>query len=182
MNRMIKFAWLALLVCAPGAARAEWREASSRHFLVYSEGSAESVRDFAAKLEKFDKAMRLRLGFGDADLGPANRVTVYVVDDVEQVRRLGRYRPGSDVAGFYSGRAGGSIAVTPRQIGAGRTFDMDPATILLHEYSHHVMMQYGSAAYPPGIGRGSPSSTRPPASRRTGRSASARPPTTAPGA
>ena len=147
MNRLINLAWLALLLCAPAAARAEWREASSRHFLVYSEGSEQSLRDFATKLEKFDKAMRLRLGFADEDLGPGNRVTVFVVDDLGAVQRLARAR-GSGVAGFYSGRASGSIAVVPRVSGAGGRNDLDPATILLHEYSHHLMLQSASAAYP----------------------------------
>ncbi|HEX8621260.1 MAG TPA: hypothetical protein VF718_04755 [Allosphingosinicella sp.] len=151
MNRLITFAWMALLVCAPAAARAEWREASSRHFLVYSEGSEQSVRGFATKLEKFDKAMRIRLGLDDVDLGPANRVTVYVVDDVRAVQRLARQpaRPGQPgIAGFYKGRAEGSIAVVPRNIGDGRLNEAEPATILLHEYSHHLMLHNAAVAYP----------------------------------
>ena len=128
-------------------ALAEWREASSRHFVVYSEGSAQSLRDFATKLEKFDKAMRLRIGLSDVDFGPANRVTVYLVDDRLGVQRLlsGSSR---NVAGFYSGRAEGSIAVVPRSSDVRTINDLDPATILLHEYSHHIMMQNSSVAYP----------------------------------
>jgi tetratricopeptide (TPR) repeat protein len=144
-------AWLLAAVLATAPASAEWREASSRHFLVYSEGSAQSVRDFATKLEKFDKAMRIRLGLDDADLGPANRVTVYVVDDVRAVQRLARRpsRPGQPgIAGFYTGRAGGSIAVVPRSIGEGGPADSNPATILLHEYSHHIMFHNAAIAYP----------------------------------
>jgi len=145
--RLIGLAALALLASMPAAARAEWREASSRHFLVYSEGSEQSLRDFATKLEKFDKAMRLRLSLDDVDLGPANRITVFVVDDREAVQRLGRRR-NSNVAGFYSGRAGGSIAVVPRVSGAGGLNDLDPAVILLHEYSHHIMLLNATYAYP----------------------------------
>jgi hypothetical protein len=147
MKTLIKFAWLALLVCAPGVARAEWREASSKHFLVYSEGSAQSLREFATKLEKFDKAMRARLELDDVDLGPANRVVVYVVDDRQAVQRLAR-RPNSNIAGFYSGRASGSIAAVPRSSGQGGLNDLDPATILLHEYSHHIMLHNAAIAYP----------------------------------
>jgi tetratricopeptide (TPR) repeat protein len=147
LRKLISLVAAALAACLPAAAQAEWREASSKHFLVYSEGSAQSVQDFATKLEKFDKAMRLRLNLGEEDLGPANRVIVYVVDDIGEVRRLARAR-GSDVAGFYSGRAGGSIAVTPRRSGTGALGDLDPATILLHEYSHHLMMQNAAVAYP----------------------------------
>jgi Flp pilus assembly protein TadD len=147
MSRLIKFVWLAMLVCLPVAAQAEWREAGSKHFLVYSEGSEQSLRDFATKLEKFDKAMRLRLGFPDEDLGPGNRVTVFLVDDMGAVQRLARAR-GSGIAGFYSGRATGSIAVVPRTSGGGGRNDLAPAIILLHEYSHHLMMQSTAAAYP----------------------------------
>jgi tetratricopeptide (TPR) repeat protein len=128
-------------------ALAEWREASSRHFLVYSEGGASSLQDFATKLEKFDKAMRLRLGLSDVDFGPANRVTVFLVDDRLAVQRLMSSRNRS-VAGFYSGRAEGSIAVVPRSSDVRTINDLDPATILLHEYSHHIMMQNASVAYP----------------------------------
>ena len=131
----------------PAPALAEWREASSKHFVVYSEGSAQSVQDFATKLEKFDKAMRLRLRFPDEDLGPGNRVTVFVVDDTAAVRRLLGAK-GSWVAGFYSGRAGTSLAVVPRNSGSGGRNDLAPATILLHEYSHHMMFQGAAGAYP----------------------------------
>ena len=122
---MLRLVWMALLLLAPAAARAEWREASSKHFLVYSEGSAASVQAFATKLEKFDKAMRLRLGLDDVDLGPANRVTVYVVDNVEAVRRLGRFGQRSDIAGFYAGRAVGSISID--RISAALGADVAPA-------------------------------------------------------
>lgn len=147
MYRSIKLALTALLLCSPAAALAEWREASSRHFLVYSEGSEQSVREFATKLEKFDKAMRLLLGFQDEEVGPGNRVTVFVVDNLSAVRRLARAK-GSDIAGFYSGRAGTSIAVVPRVSGSGSETDLPPATILLHEYSHHLMLENAAAAYP----------------------------------
>ncbi|HEX8573237.1 MAG TPA: hypothetical protein VF759_10855 [Allosphingosinicella sp.] len=149
MKRLAGLAAFLTALASPAApASAEWREASSRHFLVYSEGSAETVRDFATKLEKFDKAMRLRLGLDDSDFGPANRVTVYVVDDVAEVRRLGRFGPASSVYGFYSGRAQGSIAVVPRTSGATGLNALEPATILLHEYSHHLMVQNAAIAYP----------------------------------
>jgi len=148
MRHFLRIAALLLgLSLSAGPALAEWREASSKHFLVYSEDGEQSVREFATKLEKFDKAMRLRLGFTDEDLGPGNRVTVYVVDDMGDVQRLARAR-GSGIAGFYSGRASGSIAVIPRTSGSGGSFDLNPATILLHEYSHHLMLQTVAAAYP----------------------------------
>jgi tetratricopeptide (TPR) repeat protein len=148
MRGLFRVAALLLgLVFLTAPAQAAWREASSKHFLVYSEGSAEALRDFATKLEKFDKAMRTRLELDDVDLGPANRVTVYVVADWNAVQRLAR-QPNSNVAGFYSGRAGGSIAVVPRSGGGDGPGALDPAIILLHEYSHHIMLQNAAVAYP----------------------------------
>ncbi|HEX8468149.1 MAG TPA: tetratricopeptide repeat protein [Allosphingosinicella sp.] len=128
-------------------AHADWREASSRHFTVYSEGGEQALREFATKLEKFDKAMRLRIGLSDLDFGPANRVTVFLVDDRLAVQRL-LSSGDRNVAGFYSGRADGSIAVVPRSSDVRTLNDLDPATILLHEYSHHIMMQNSRVAYP----------------------------------
>ena len=39
-------------------ASAEWVEATSRHFVVYSDESPEKVREFTEKLERFDRAVR----------------------------------------------------------------------------------------------------------------------------
>src|SRR4051812_987863 len=88
---MIKFLALALALSAPAAARAGWHGASSRHFVVYSDEKEEAVRAFAEKLERFDKALREFEGIQDEDLGPANRVTVYVVANDAEVRKLGRF-------------------------------------------------------------------------------------------
>jgi tetratricopeptide (TPR) repeat protein len=148
MPRIVRLAALALLLCIPSGLRAEWREAASSHFLVYSEGSEDDVRAFATKLERFDQAMRIRLNLRQEDVGPANRVVVYVVDDVGDVRRLGRFGAKADVAGFYTPRAGGSVAVTPRRSDGRGPFGLDPGRILLHEYSHHIMFENAAMAFP----------------------------------
>ncbi len=141
------FLGMALALLAPTAARADWYEASSTHFRVFAEGRPETVRDFATRLERFDKGMRFLNGIADEDLGPANRVTVYVLPDVDSVRRLAH--GGNDVAGFYIPRAGGSVAFTPRRAGGGSRWDLDAETILLHEYSHHFMLEnYATAVFP----------------------------------
>jgi tetratricopeptide (TPR) repeat protein len=127
------------LLLAPAAASADWQQASSTHFVVYSEGSAESVGAFATRLERFDKALRVLNHIPDEDLGPANRVTVFVLPDVEAVRNM--ISPGSSIAGFYVG--------TPRRAGGDSILDLDAETILLHEYAHHFMSQNYSSAYPP---------------------------------
>ena len=45
-------------LAAATPAQAEWREATSKHFVIYSEDSEKSVREFATRLERFDAALR----------------------------------------------------------------------------------------------------------------------------
>ena len=47
---------LALLVL-PGAAQAEWFEASSTNFVVYADDSERDVRKFSERLELYHEAM-----------------------------------------------------------------------------------------------------------------------------
>jgi tetratricopeptide (TPR) repeat protein len=124
------------LLCLPAAAHADWYEASSAHFVVYSEQKPETLKTFATNLERFDKAVRVRFKLPDEPVGNANRVTVYVIDDTGDVAKLAGNRM---VAGFYRPRAGGSLAIVPRSSGSGGVVDLSPQAILLHEYTHHLM-------------------------------------------
>jgi tetratricopeptide (TPR) repeat protein len=134
-----------LLLAVPGVAHAEWQEASTAHFVVYSNDRPAKLRQFATNLERFDKAIRYLRKFPDDSVGPANRVTVYVVDDVTDVGRLHGDR---NVAGFYSPRATGPAAFVPRTAGT-EALDLGAMAILLHEYTHHLMYSIGAnAAYP----------------------------------
>ncbi|WCT74984.1 hypothetical protein PQ455_07130 [Sphingomonas naphthae] len=140
------------LLCATSA-RAEWFEAKSDHFVIYSEGKEESVRAFATRLERFDKAMRYLRGLPDDPVTRANRVTIYVVADRLAVQRLcagGRKGPISrcaDVAGFYGNHVEGSTAFTSRQSADGM-FDLDAQTVLFHEYTHHFMFSNFQGVFP----------------------------------
>ncbi|AJP73973.1 hypothetical protein [Sphingomonas hengshuiensis] len=142
IRRLCALALLAL----PTPAAAEWHEASSAHFRVYSEQPVDRLTRFATELERFDKAIRLLRGDPDKPVGKANRVTVFVVDDTEAVQALlGR----GGVAGFYRARAGGSLAFVPRHAGAANADDLDAQAILLHEYAHHLMFSMApNAVYP----------------------------------
>jgi tetratricopeptide (TPR) repeat protein len=138
------FGLLLLLVAAP--ASADWHEASTEHFVVYSELAPDKLKDFAGKLERFDRAMRLLRNVPDEPVGPANRVTIYMVDDRDDVGKLVSDR---FVAGFYVPRAGGSLAIVPRKSGDGNVFDLSPQAILLHEYTHHLMWSFSpNTVYP----------------------------------
>jgi hypothetical protein len=121
----------------PSAARAEWREATSAHFTVYSQGSEEQVRNVAVRLEKYDFLLR----FASGVTGPPSpiKVKVFMVEDVSQVQGS-LYGGGGGILGYYDTGGRGPFAVMPRGKGA--------ESVLFHEYTHHFMFQYFPAAYP----------------------------------
>ena len=138
-------------------AHAEWWEAKTDHFIVYSESSQSDARDFARNLEQFDMSLRSlqNIKFSPAT-SDSRRLTVFRMGDTGDI---GRLAGSSSVAGFYIPRLGGSVSFTPVREGlpeAGsitakrrdsRT-NLDPKSVLLHEYGHHFMFQHFSAAYP----------------------------------
>ena len=129
-------------------ADAAWRRASTDHFVIYSEASPKELEAYATRLERFDKAVRFTRGLADVKPSPSNRLTIFVVPNIGAVQKVfGKDAP-HRVAGFYSGRASGSIAVTPRSAGGGHELDMDADTVLFHEYAHHLMMANYHGAFP----------------------------------
>lgn len=131
------------------AASAEWQEGSSKHFVVYSDDSAEHVKAFTTKLETFDRAMKVFRGVAEDKRGPASRVTVYIVDGIADVQRLMPAGDQRKVAGFYQSRSTGPAAFVPRHAGGNGSNDLDALRILLHEYGHHFMYaDWPSAAFP----------------------------------
>lgn len=142
----------ALLIAASvsglcGSADAAWHEASSKHFVIYSDEKPDRLQEFATRLEKFDQAVRFARSMQDHAPGQGNRLTVFVVSNIGQVQKFSQMKD-RDVAGFYSGRATGSIAFVPRRAGDGSKTALDPETIFFHEYAHHLMMQELSQPYP----------------------------------
>lgn len=144
--------WLTL--CAGGTAAAAWHRASSPHFVIYADQSPKTLQAFATRLETFDKAARHIRQIEDPGIGDGNRLTIFVVPDEAAVQRLKGDRSGS-VAGFYSGRATGSIAIVPRSAGSGREVDLNSDIVFFHEYAHHLMFQNIDAPYPEWLIEGS---------------------------
>jgi tetratricopeptide (TPR) repeat protein len=146
-----------LFVASP--AHAEWWEAETDHFIVYSEGSAASAKEFAEKMEQLDMSLR---SLQNVKFSPvtsdSQKLTVFRFG---QTSDIGRLAGSSSVAGFYIPRLGGSVSFTPaksdsRDTGAllGARADsadlkkLDPEKVLFHEYTHHFMFQHFEAAYP----------------------------------
>ena len=138
----------------PSTARAEWWEARTENFIVYSESSAGDARKFSEKLQRFEMALRslqnIRFSRETSD---STRLTVFRTG---QMNDIGRLAGSQGIAGFYIPRVGGSVAFTParREFGdkgaanADRRSELDPQTVLFHEYAHHFMYRHFSAAYP----------------------------------
>lgn len=141
---MSRLALLLGAVCAllAGPAHAEWRRAESEHFIVYSDGSERSLRDYTAKLERFDALLRVR--FGPGPQGEFRKLPVYLVDDARALRVA---QPGlpEGIDGYYSSSDNDIYAVLVR----GRDDD-----VLLHEYAHHFMAQRGGGRYPGWLSEG----------------------------
>lgn len=149
---MIKLRMAALLAAAavimPTAASAEWLQAKTRHFIIYSDDSRDGLKAYAEKLEKFDNAVRRLRGMRDAPVADSNKVTIYVVRGTEEINRL--LGTGGGVGGYYFGRASGPVAFVPKTIGTGNgsKFEFTPDIIFFHEYSHHMQLQEAQVALP----------------------------------
>lgn len=126
-------------------AEAKWLRADTDNFIIYSEGSDKSLRDFAGKLERFDAALRIRFGIpGDKE---PNRLTVYLVERAADAARLTAGKLGPSIAGFYTPDPEGSYAVSNRENNAVKGTP-EWQQILFHEYSHHFMRRFLPAAVP----------------------------------
>jgi len=140
----IFFCWALLVAGSP--AQAAWHEASSDHFLIYSDQKESDIRAFAERLERYHDAMRFLFNRPSDKPSPSNRVTIYAVSSARDVRELAgggnKY-----LQGFYVPRAGGSLAVIP-EVKTGRYELSDSESVLLHEYAHHFLLSASARAYP----------------------------------
>lgn len=126
------------LVVAAAPAHAEWRVAETAHFVVYADSSEATLRRYAERLEKFDKALRLARGVDTVPPAKAQRVTVYMLaSDGKVASLIGNAR----VAGAYIPRAGDSVAFVPEDAGGdrGNPRAITAEAVLFHEYAHHFM-------------------------------------------
>ncbi|NYT42756.1 hypothetical protein HZY97_18420 [Sphingomonas sp. R-74633] len=127
------FLLAASMLLAPSLAHADWYEASSKHFVVYSDDNPEKLKAYTSRLERFDQTLRFLTGTADKPLSPMMRVHVYVLANVKEVQRLAG---NSSVAGYYQRRAVGPVAFVPKDDGSG---SLNAQTILQHEYAHSFM-------------------------------------------
>ena len=139
------FGAILLLASIAQPASAAWHKASSKHFIIYADQNPEKLRAFAAKLEKFDKGVRLTRGMSDYEFGDGNRLTIFVVRDVGAAERLIGAR---NIGGFYVARATGPFAVVAKSGFSDWNDDFSADIIFFHEYAHHLMLQDLDQALP----------------------------------
>lgn len=128
-------------------AHADWSEASSEHFIIYSDQSEKSLRLFAERLELFHATMAQVLRKQPPKPSPSNRVTIFVVSSDEEVRQLIQ-ADNSFTTGVYRPRAGATVALVPHLRHARSRYELAPETVLYHEYAHHFMYGITARGYP----------------------------------
>ena len=128
-----------LLAVAAGAtpARADWLKAETPNFIIYSDGGERPLREYAMKLEVFDRFLRMRFGV-PIDRPVGRKLPIYLVRRQGDLRQ---FRPDvpATVAGFYYPGEEDIFAVALRG---------DGDFTLLHEYAHHFFFQHFSTYYP----------------------------------
>ncbi|MBL9069549.1 MAG: tetratricopeptide repeat protein [Sphingopyxis sp.] len=160
---MLGMTVLGLLATAT-AARAEWWEAETSHFVIVAESNKADAERFASRLERFDNALRFlqRLPIPGPEIGPTNKVRVYRFGDPFEIGELAAEGGGrAGINGFYVGRPGASVAFAPTKADDSMRFDrnldqrqliqrtaLTPEGTLFHEYVHHFMLQRFNTTYP----------------------------------
>lgn len=128
-------------LCAPGLAQAKWLKAETPRFILYSNGSEQTLREYAVKLEDYDTLLRVFFAL-NPDGVPARKLEMYLVADTIDIRRLNP--DASDtLGGFYMASSYNIFFIGKRGHGEG-----DEDDTVLHEYAHHFMMQYLAGKYP----------------------------------
>lgn len=131
-------------ICMMSPAQAEWREARSPHFTIYSQGSERELIEASRQMEA---THRLLSTLTDADTRrssysalPIVPVQVYLLRNIDAVQAA--LHTGGRTAGVYYARLEGPTIIAPRNEG---DFSL---VALRHEYAHHFMLQYMAGTYP----------------------------------
>lgn len=131
------------LMAAVSPARADWLKAESERFIVYSEGSERSLREYVRKLEMFDRIMRFRSNISLSET-PQRKLPIYLVGNRTGLLKV-RPTAAQHVIGIYLPTEEDIFAIAIRR---GNGDDMNGDDVLLHEYAHHFMLGNMPGAYP----------------------------------
>jgi tetratricopeptide (TPR) repeat protein len=145
VRSLLIWAFAAVLLVAGGEARAAWHEATTKHFIIYADDRPDRLKEFAERLERFDRAVRYLRGMEDPLLTHSQKLKIYALKSEGAVARLAG---DSSVRGFYNARASGAVAFVPRRAGSSDIWSLDTDAIFVHEYAHHLQLQFSSVAMP----------------------------------
>jgi tetratricopeptide (TPR) repeat protein len=117
-------------------AQAEWREARTDRFVVYSEGSEADLRARVITLHRFDRLVRAP--FGLSDTPPVRPLTVFLLTGRDGMEAIYPDVP-ENIGGWYSATEHEVYAALNRR---------SSGNSLLHEFVHHTTLQNFPAATP----------------------------------
>ena len=139
---MLAAASVLALTAPPLAAHAEWLRAETPHFVIYSDGTERAARDFALKLEMYDRTMRQLNGI-DQNADVMTKLPIFLVRNRSGLSQI---RPGLDtsILGFYSPSEEGVFAIAIRSADGA----LSGQHVLMHEYAHHLLLGNVEGAYP----------------------------------
>ncbi|KSB90755.1 hypothetical protein AS593_16910 [Caulobacter vibrioides] len=125
---------------APG----RWIRGESEHFIVYSDRSEALVRRYVTMLEDFDGVLRLL--HNKTDVETPRKLPLYLLSNSRQLRRV---IPDADerLQGVYLTGVEDIFVLAIRDDSNAYDRNNGDDTVL-HEYTHHFMMQYFPDAYP----------------------------------
>lgn len=150
---MLRKLLLLALVLLAAPAHAQWRQATSKHFIIYSDAPEKDLREATLNLEKYDHIIRAMSG--------TTRPHSPIKLKIYQMRNMGAVRAtlpygGYGVGGYYNTTLRGPFAVSTRRGFSYRSINRTinetgmewGPEVLQHEYTHHFMHQYFPGNYP----------------------------------
>lgn len=144
MRKLFRVAFAAAIAAAGTPVGAAWHEAKSKHFIINGDVDAQTLGDYAKKLERFDQAVRMARGMTDPPLTDAERLKIFFVRSPNEWQDL---TGGGGFLGGYIPRASGSYAFVPKMKGDAQG-DFNSDILFFHEYAHHLMFQNWAAPLP----------------------------------
>ena len=145
MRKSIAMAGLLLACISP--ANAEWRQARSDHFVLTIDDSEDGAREFAARLERFDAALRILYNVPDDADQRLRPITIYALKNDLFYSACGC--PGT--IGVTYPRVEGSFILSLHMPTVDRKAKLggwSSQAVLLHEYTHHFVFANFPVAYP----------------------------------
>jgi tetratricopeptide (TPR) repeat protein len=125
-------------------ATGRWIRGESEHFIVYSDRNEALIRRYVTMLEDFDGVLRLLHNKTDAET--PRKLPLYLLSSSRQLRRT---LPNADdrLQGVYLTGVEDIFVLAIRDDSNAYDPNNGDDTVL-HEYTHHFMMQYFPDAYP----------------------------------